>query len=91
MSVESLVDWQRRLSLEAFERGDHKPASWSTTYDDGTDGCMPAGWYLEGLNSNGMQITFPVRHEYGPFDTQQQAEAHVAVVETDTILKEMTR
>ena len=79
--TESMRDWERRLAREAFERGDHIAASWSTVFDDGDDGCMPAGWYLIGLDRHGIPIDFPVRHEYGEFATEAEARAHGAEVD----------
>ena len=72
---ESDEAWQQRLKDEAFAKGTHIPHSWSTEYDDGADGCMPTGWYLTGLDTNGLPIVFPVRHEYGPFKSNEEALA----------------
>lgn len=71
------VVWQLQLSKNAFERGDHKVCKWVVEYDDGADGCMPRGWYLIGMRENGMPIYFPVRHEYGPFETEAEALGHI--------------
>ena len=70
---ESEEGWIQRLKDEAFAKGAHIPHSWSTGYDDGADGCMPEGWYLTGLDTNGLPIDFPVRHEYGPFKSNEEA------------------
>lgn len=72
----STVDqlWTLRLSKEAFDKGKHIPKQWSTEYDTGGDGCMPQGWYLIGRDTNGFPIDFPIRHEYGPFDTEPEAK-----------------
>jgi hypothetical protein len=73
-------DWERRLASEAFAKGAHIPHGWNVDNDDGGDGCMPAGWYLIGLCRNGVPIHFPVRHEYGPFDSENEARGYIAEV-----------
>ena len=72
---ESDEAWDKRLKDEAYAKGAHIPHSWTTEYDDGSDGCMPEGWYLIGLDSNGLPITWPQRHEYGPFKSSEEALA----------------
>ena len=69
----SQQDWLKELINKAFIDGKHIAESWSIEHDDGEDGCMPDGWYLIGLDSCGLPITWPVRHEYGPYRTRQQA------------------
>jgi len=73
---ESTAQWSARLAREAIAQGRHIPKAWETEFDDGADGCMPTGWYLFGLDEHGCRITFPVRHEYGPFSTQEKAGEH---------------
>ena len=77
---ETDLQWEQRLASEAFASGRHVPASFATSYDDGVDGCMPSGWYLQGLDANGLTIDFPVRHEYGPFKSEAEALAYRATV-----------
>jgi hypothetical protein len=73
MKENTTTQWTMNLAKEAFEQGKDIPAKWETVYDDGADGCVPVGWYLIGVDKNGFSITFPVRHEYGPFKSKQQA------------------
>ena len=43
---------------------------------------MPAGWYATGLKENGFStIDWPIRHEYGPFDTEEEAREHAAKID----------
>jgi len=74
---ETIANWQLRLSKEAYERGDHIPAKWNVTFDDGADGCMPCGWYLTGEQRNGMPCD---GHSYGPFEDENEAKAYIEVV-----------
>lgn len=60
------------------ETYDDRPRSWRIGYDDGADGCMPAGWYAEGLDEHGFKLTL---HEYGPFGTEEKARKHAAKVD----------
>jgi len=72
LEEETTDDWQDRLAREAFASGSDVPKSWKTEYDDGADGCMPAGWYLLGLDADNLPITWPTRHEYGPFKSEEE-------------------
>lgn len=58
------------------------PVHWNIVFDDGADGCMPAGYYAIGLNYLGLQIRgwLQPRHEYGPFATADEAAQHGARV-----------
>ena len=78
--AESHSEWHARLAREAAAAGRDIPASWITEYEDGADGCMPSGWYLTGLDNNGMRITWPFRHEYGPFVTEGEALTFASTV-----------
>lgn len=73
----SNADWwgDRR---ETFE---DRPRAWQVTYENGADGCLPAGWYAEGLNAFGWKITAPFYQEYGPFDTESEAKEHTRLVD----------
>lgn len=43
-------------------------------FDDGEDGCMPAGWYITGTERG-----FPVAgQEYGPYKTEQAARKSIS-------------
>ena len=75
MSVE-LEAYVRQLAEEAYAENRHIPASWEVSYDDGADGCIPAGWYLQGLAANGFTVDFPIRHEYGPFKSEAAANRY---------------
>lgn len=75
-----MEEWEQELAQAAFARKAHVPHSWDTVYDSGNDGCMPAGWYLLGLDAAGQPITFPVRHEYGPYSTQDEANAAISTI-----------
>ncbi len=88
MLIETDLQWERRLAREAFAAGKHIPVSYETEYDDGEDGCMPAGWYLTGLDGNGCRIDFPIRHEYGPFESEEEALAYVATVQASLLLRD---
>jgi hypothetical protein len=68
-----------RLSKESFDRGDHIPQKWETSFVEGGD-CLPEGWYLSGIDKRGMTITHPMRHEYGPFEDQSEAVQYIEVV-----------
>lgn len=57
------------------------PHRWDISYDDGADGWMPAGWHAQGLKSDGFPIDWPVRHEYGPFLTEDEARSHANAVD----------
>jgi len=70
---ESDQEWQRRLATAALAAGKDIPQSWRFEYDDGADGCMPSGWYAIGLDATGGAITWPIRHEYGPYRTKAEA------------------
>lgn len=59
--------WQTRAA-QAIENGQHLVHEWLVEYDDGEDGCVPAGYYVTGLDKNGCPIDWPVRHEYGPYE-----------------------
>lgn len=72
-------EWDRVETAEDF------PKSWRFTFDDGADGCMPCGWYAEGLDAAGFPVVWPVRHEYGPFETRGEAEIYVREVSESTI------
>ncbi len=63
---------------ETFE---DRPRGWVIEYEDGADGCLPAGWYAEGIDAKGRKITAPFYHEYGPFDTKEEAEEHARQVD----------
>jgi len=71
--MESIAEWDVKLKDEAYTKGQHIVHSWEFEYDDGSDGCMPKGWYALGLDRNGAPLQFPVRHEYGPFNSEQEA------------------
>ena len=47
---------------------------WEIEFESGDDGCMPQGWYLMGIDRIGNYITYPIRHEYGPYETKASAE-----------------
>jgi hypothetical protein len=70
-----------RVADKAIAEGRDIPHHWVIVYDDGADGCMPAGWYARGMQSNGMTIDWPVCHEYGPFLTEDEARAHAGEVD----------
>lgn len=72
--------WEKDLADKAIENGSTVPVSWRTEFDDGSDCCMPSGWYLFGLDKWGMEIVWPVRHEYGPFATEQEALNHATKI-----------
>jgi len=36
--------WWADRAAEAIRAGQHIPRDWNVEYDDGADGCMPAGW-----------------------------------------------
>lgn len=76
------ADWQKSLAKRAYETGEDMPQNWVTEYEDGSDGMMPAGWYLIGLDKNGNAITKPERHEYGPFETETEASGYSKEVES---------
>ena len=78
--METAEEFSRRLARGAFARGDHRVSSWRIEYEDGEDGCMPSGWYLLGLDRHGGYNTFPVRHEYGPYETTAGAETDAKVL-----------
>lgn len=65
--------WEESLADTAIVEGRHIVASWDVSFEDGEDGCLPAGWYAVGLDARGLAIVWPVRHEYGPFDTETEA------------------
>lgn len=67
------LEWERELYRRAFAAGADKAHSWSFEFEDGEDGCMPPGWYAIGLDAVGLPITWPVRHEYGPYKTEAEA------------------
>ena len=67
---------------ETFE---DRPRRWKVGYEDGSDGCLPAGWYAEGLDAHGWKITAPFYHEYGPFGTKEEASDHAWLVDTSYI------
>lgn len=71
-------DWELKLAEQAFRAGQHIPVSWILEYDDGADGCMPTGWYVIGADASGMAMYWPIRHEYGPFESQEQAAGFAA-------------
>lgn len=66
--------WWAKRSEEAFKRNDHIPHSWEFEYDDGADGLMPEGWYIVGMGANGFPVDWPIRQEYGPYETKEEAE-----------------
>ena len=75
--------WEEELKARAYAGDKHIVSSWTFEYDTGEDGCMPAGWYAIGCDQYGAAITFPVRHEYGPFPTL--AEAQTATNKTQEV------
>lgn len=81
MNNATIQDWKKQLADAAYTEGRHIPASWSIEFEDGKDGCMPSGQYLMGLDRLGMYIDFPIRHEYGPFATVEEAAAFQSEVD----------
>ena len=79
--AESDSDWWGRIARESISQGRDRPCSWEIQYDDGEDGCMPSGWYAQALAANGASIDWPIRHEYGPFDSESEALEHTASVD----------
>ena len=78
---ESLDEFTARLAREAFSRGDHIPKAWVIAFDDGADWCLPAGWYILGNDALGFEITFPVRHSYGPYKTEGHAREALRLIQ----------
>jgi len=89
--MESLQEWTNRLAEEAFAKNKHLPAAWSVEFEDGKDGCTPAGWYLIGLDDMGWIIDFPVRHEYGPFKRVHECWSHARKAEKVTGMKSVIK
>lgn len=48
---------------------------------------MPAGWYAQGLGQDNLPIVWPIRHEYGPFKTREEARQHTALVDIRMSIK----
>lgn len=76
--MNTTIPWSVRNRRETQ---DDRPRSWLISYEDGSDGCLPAGWYAEGLDSRGWRITEPVYHTYGPFETEEDAELQAKAVD----------
>jgi hypothetical protein len=76
--METSIEWQLRLSKEAFLSGKSKPAYLLVEYDSGADGCMPEGWYVNGITS---QELYDSNHSYGPYDTYELAEKAKSVIQ----------
>jgi hypothetical protein len=75
--VLSDADWWGDLRETAADC----PRGWRFVFDGGEDECAPRGWYAEGLNAGGWKITFPARHEYGPFTSKPEAMRHAKLIE----------
>ena len=72
--------WWRWIADLCYARKEHVPRRWEIEYEDGADGCLPAGWYAIGVDYLGLLVDWPMRHEYGPFDLREEAEAHSTAV-----------
>jgi len=70
------------LAMKSYADGEHIPHEWKADYDEG-EGCWPGGWYLRGYQKHGMPCCFPIRHEYGPFETEAEAWAYRELVDAD--------
>lgn len=79
METVSNERWQQQLEEAAYKKGQHIPAHWEVNYEEG-EGCFPGGWYLSGIGANGFPCSYPMRHEYGPFDTKAAAHAYTDAV-----------
>ncbi len=71
------------MARECIAAGKDIPVSWLFEYDNGSDRCLPAGWYATGLDARGWRMTWPSRHEYGPFDTEAGAREHARLVDIE--------
>lgn len=80
--AESDATWWGRIADERIQSGDHIPVRWDIGYEDGADGCLPAGWYAQGRDARDLPIVWPIRHEYGPFPTEAEAKAYAESVDT---------
>lgn len=81
VNFESDSVWWEKIALEAILKGKDTPQQWNIIFDDGADGCIPEGWYVQGLNSAGWLIDWPTRHEYGPFSTETEARNYTAKID----------
>jgi len=69
------------IAAKAIADGECTPHSWSIEYENDGDGCMPLGWYAIALDANGFAITWPIRHEYGPFKSESEARKYAEAIQ----------
>jgi hypothetical protein len=74
------LEWERSLVKDIEDKGLDIPVRWKLVHDTDDDGCMPVGWYLIGINKNNHPIDYPIRMEFGPFDTTMEAESFVTEI-----------
>jgi hypothetical protein len=63
--------------------------TFNLAYDDGSDGCMPAGWYVTELDAIGNTVVtetdyYVVKNEYGPYESKEVAEEFISKAKGET-------
>lgn len=72
----SMVNWMNATSDDALLSEDipSEPQTSAILYEDGLDGCMPAGWYVDMVSAR-----YPDQggRSFGPFASEAEARAYL--------------
>jgi hypothetical protein len=75
--------WWGDQARRIIAAGEHIPVAWRIEHDEGSDGCMPAGWYAVGVNWRDMPIDWPYNLCFGPFSTKVEAQSATQHVDSE--------